>query len=148
MAGHRAIAAAERSEDAVIMAPAARHLADAMTNHGQAATAVAFVTAAARRLEPDLLQRGPEGLSVLGMLFLVAVVVAVDDEGETVPLRHVPRGGGHPQVDIDRGSRAGGGERVGGMAHQPGHTQGVHVIQIGREGGLGRSGGHAGPYPG
>lgn len=66
VAGHRAVAA-ERSEDAVILASAAHHLADAMTNHGQAAAAVAvavaFVTAAARRLEADLLQRGAEGLT-------------------------------------------------------------------------------------
>lgn len=34
VAGHRAVAAAECSEDPVIMASAARHLADAMTNDG------------------------------------------------------------------------------------------------------------------
>ncbi|MEU5583285.1 hypothetical protein ABZ791_37695 [Streptomyces huasconensis] len=90
VAGHRAVAAAERSQDVVIMASAARHLADAMTNHGQAAAAVAFVTAAARRLEPDLLRRGPEGLSVLGMLFLKAAMAQAtaaeaDDHHPTPP---------------------------------------------------------------
>ncbi|GHA72039.1 transcriptional regulator [Streptomyces tauricus] len=95
VAGHRAVAAAERSEDVVIMASAARHLADAMTNHGQAAAAVAFVTAAARRLEPDLLQRGPEGLSVLGMLFLKAAMAQAaaaeaDDHSPTALARVVP----------------------------------------------------------
>ncbi|CAM5290636.1 transcriptional regulator [Streptomyces spiroverticillatus] len=74
VAGHRAVAAAERSQDPVIMASAARHLADAMTAHGQAAAAVQFVTAAARRLQDELVQRGPEGLSVLGMLFLKAAM--------------------------------------------------------------------------
>lgn len=74
VAGHRAVAAAERSEDPVIMASAARHLADAMTNHGQAAAAVAFVTAAADRLQPELRRRGPDGLSVLGMLYLKAAM--------------------------------------------------------------------------
>ncbi|WP_331720645.1 helix-turn-helix domain-containing protein (plasmid) [Streptomyces sp. NBC_01178] len=95
VAGHRAVAAAERSEDVVIMASAARHLADAMTNHGQAAAAVAFVTAAARRLEPDLLRRGPEGLSVLGMLFLKAAMAQAaaaeaDDHSPTALARAVP----------------------------------------------------------
>ncbi|MGH8922882.1 MAG: helix-turn-helix domain-containing protein, partial [Actinomycetes bacterium] len=78
-----------------IMASAARHLADAMTNHGQAAAAVAFVTAAARRLEPDLLRRGPEGLSVLGMLFLKAAMAQAaaaeaDDHSPTALARAVP----------------------------------------------------------
>ena len=95
VAGHRAVAAAERSEDPVIMASAARHLADAMTNHGQAAAAVAFVTAAAHRLQPDLVQRGPEGLSVLGMLFLKAAMAQAaaaeaDDHHPAVLARAVP----------------------------------------------------------
>ncbi|MGP3978984.1 helix-turn-helix domain-containing protein [Streptomyces sp. 8N114] len=76
VAGHRAVAAAERSEDVVVQASAARHLADAMTHHGQAAAAVAFATAAADRLHAELLQRGPDGLSVLGMLFLKAAMAS------------------------------------------------------------------------
>ncbi|MFC4469239.1 hypothetical protein ACFPH6_32785 [Streptomyces xiangluensis] len=68
IARHRAVAAAERSENPVIKASAARHLGDAMTNHGQAASAAEFVLAAAQRLEPELLRSGPDGFSVLGML--------------------------------------------------------------------------------
>ncbi|WP_030019379.1 helix-turn-helix domain-containing protein [Streptomyces monomycini] len=75
-AGHRAVTAAERSENPVIMASAARHLGDAMTNHGQAAAAADFVLSAARRLEPDLLRSGPDGYSVLGMLYLKAAMAA------------------------------------------------------------------------
>ncbi|MEV6425032.1 helix-turn-helix transcriptional regulator [Streptomyces sp. NPDC051662] len=95
VAGHRAVAAAERSEDPVIMASAARHLADAMTSHGQAKAAVAFATAAAERLRPDLLQRGALGLSVLGMLFLKAAlaqaaVAEADDRSPDAAARAVP----------------------------------------------------------
>ncbi|WP_086708921.1 helix-turn-helix domain-containing protein [Streptomyces antimycoticus] len=95
VAGHRAVAAAERSEDSVIMASAARHLADAMTNHGQADAAVAFATAAAHRLQADLVQRGPEGLSVLGMLWLKAAMAQAaaaeaDDHSPDALARKVP----------------------------------------------------------
>ncbi|WP_055689457.1 helix-turn-helix domain-containing protein [Streptomyces prasinus] len=95
VAGHRAVAAAERSEDPVIMASAARHLADAMTSHGQAEAAVAFATAAAERLRPELLRRGSLGLSVLGMLFLKAAlaqaaVAEADDRSPEVAARVVP----------------------------------------------------------
>ncbi|QCX82285.1 hypothetical protein C9F11_43530 (plasmid) [Streptomyces sp. YIM 121038] len=95
LAGHRAVAAAERSQDPVIMASAARHLADAMTNHGQASAAVAFVTAAAHRLQGELLQRGPDGLSVLGMLFLKAAMAQAataeaDDRNSAALARKVP----------------------------------------------------------
>ncbi|MGW5336194.1 helix-turn-helix domain-containing protein [Streptomyces bauhiniae] len=76
VSGHRAVAAAERSEDPVIMASAARHLADAMTAQGQAPAAVAFALASAARLEPDLRARGADGLSVLGMLYLKAAMAA------------------------------------------------------------------------
>ncbi|MFF3276601.1 helix-turn-helix domain-containing protein [Streptomyces chrestomyceticus] len=76
IAGHRAVTAAEQSQNPVIMASAARHLGDAMTNHGQAAAAAEFVLAAARRLEPDLLRSGPDGYSVLGMLYLKAAMAA------------------------------------------------------------------------
>lgn len=72
IAGHRAVTAAERSGDPVIMASAARHLADAMTHHGQPQAAAAFAVAAAGRLEADLKARGADGLSVLGMLYLKA----------------------------------------------------------------------------
>ncbi|MYR41272.1 helix-turn-helix domain-containing protein [Streptomyces sp. SID5910] len=94
-AGQRAVAAAERSGDPVIMASAARHLADAMTAHGQAAAAVTFVTAAANRLQGDLVQSGPEGLSVLGMLWLKAAMAQAaaaeaDDHSPDALARAVP----------------------------------------------------------
>ncbi|MFF0729793.1 XRE family transcriptional regulator [Streptomyces sp. NPDC004134] len=76
LAGHRAVAAAERSEDPVTMASAARHLADDMTNHGQAADAIAD------RLQGELLQRGPDGLSVLGMLYLKAAMAQAAAEAD------------------------------------------------------------------
>ncbi|MBB4929097.1 tetratricopeptide (TPR) repeat protein [Kitasatospora kifunensis] len=74
IAGHRAVAAAERSEDPIIMASSARHLADAMTGHGQPQAAVAFALASAARLAPVLLARGGTAVStsVLGMLYLKA----------------------------------------------------------------------------
>ncbi|MEV5905415.1 helix-turn-helix transcriptional regulator [Streptomyces sp. NPDC052127] len=74
IAGHRAVLAAERSGEPVIMATAARHLADAMTHHGQPHAAADFATAAAERLGPDLLGAGPAGLSTLGMLYLKAAM--------------------------------------------------------------------------
>lgn len=94
-AGQRAVVAAERSGDPVIMASAARHLADAMTAHGQAAAAVTFVTAAANRLQGDLVQCGPEGLSVLGMLWLKAAMAQAaaaeaDDHSPDTLARAVP----------------------------------------------------------
>ncbi|MET9399264.1 helix-turn-helix domain-containing protein [Kitasatospora sp. NPDC002965] len=88
VAGHRAVAAAERSEDPVIMASSARHLADAMTCHGQPEAAVAFALAAAARLAPALLARGgtPAATSVLGMLYLkagLAQAAVAESLGET-----------------------------------------------------------------
>ncbi|MEU7162615.1 helix-turn-helix domain-containing protein [Streptomyces chrestomyceticus] len=88
IAGHRAVTAAEQSQNPVIMASAARHLGDAMTNHGQAAAAAEFVLAAARRLEPDLLRSGPDGYSVLGMLYLKAAMAAAASEADN---RHPAR---------------------------------------------------------
>ncbi|MFI5867751.1 helix-turn-helix domain-containing protein [Streptomyces sp. NPDC051546] len=85
VSAHRAVAAGERSEDPVVMASAARQMADAMTHHGQAEAAAAFAVAVAARLEPDLLARGPDGLSVLGMLYLKAAMAqarAADTEPE------------------------------------------------------------------
>ncbi|MFV8133163.1 helix-turn-helix domain-containing protein [Streptomyces syringium] len=71
---HRAVAAAERTGDPVTMASAARHLADAMTHHGQPRVGADFAVAAAARLSADLQQRGADGLSVLGMLYLKAAM--------------------------------------------------------------------------
>ncbi|WP_369394588.1 hypothetical protein AB5J72_49035 [Streptomyces sp. CG1] len=55
------------------MATAARHLAYAMTDHRQPASAAEFAMAAAS-LTPDPLGVGPEGLSTLGMLYLKAAM--------------------------------------------------------------------------
>ncbi|MFD7688682.1 MULTISPECIES: helix-turn-helix domain-containing protein [Streptomyces] len=95
ISGHRAVAAAERSEDPVIMASAARHLTDAMTAQGQAQAAAAFALAAAARLEPDLRTRGADGLSVLGMLYLKAAMAeatigASDDRRASAAASAVP----------------------------------------------------------
>jgi transcriptional regulator with XRE-family HTH domain len=80
-AADRSVAAAERSQDPVTMAAAARHLADAMTHHGQPRAAVAFAVASAARLEGDVTGRGADGLSVLGMLYLKAAMAsaAIED---------------------------------------------------------------------
>lgn len=93
LAGHRAVAAAEHSENPVIMASAARHLGDAMTMHGEAAAATEFVLSAAARLQPDLLRCGPEGYSVLGMLFLKAAMAsaAAAEADDRHPERHARR---------------------------------------------------------
>ncbi|QKV97119.1 helix-turn-helix transcriptional regulator [Streptomyces sp. NA02950] len=95
VAGHRAVTAAEQSENPVTMASAARHLGDAMTNHGEAAAAATVVLAAARRLEEDLLHCGPDGYSVLGMLYLKAAMAAAaaaeaDDRAPARFARRVP----------------------------------------------------------
>lgn len=95
IAGHRAVAAAERSENPVIKASAARHLGDAMTNDGQAAAAAQFVLAAAERLTPELLRSGADGYSVLGMLYLKAAMAAAaaaeaDDYNPGQHSRRVP----------------------------------------------------------
>ncbi|WP_206508024.1 helix-turn-helix domain-containing protein [Streptomyces chrestomyceticus] len=72
--GTRAVAAAERSGDPVMMGLAACHLSDAMTHHGQAPAATAFAVAAAGRLASDLAAAGPDGLAVLGTLYLKAAM--------------------------------------------------------------------------
>lgn len=85
-AADRSVAAAERSQDPVTMAAAARHLADAMTHHGQPRAAMEFAVAAAGRLEEDLSGRGPDGLSVLGMLYLKAAMASATlDDHDSVP---------------------------------------------------------------
>lgn len=93
IAGHRAVAAAERSENPVIMASAARHLGDAMTNHGQADAAAQFVLASAQRLQDELLRAGPEGYSVLGMLYLKAAMAsaAAAEADDLNPAAHASR---------------------------------------------------------
>ncbi|MER6688518.1 helix-turn-helix domain-containing protein [Streptomyces minutiscleroticus] len=74
LAGRRAVVVAERCGDAAVMATAACHLCDAMTEDGQPAAAARFATAAAARLEPYLVSAGPAGLSALGALYLKAAM--------------------------------------------------------------------------
>ncbi|MFB9594042.1 helix-turn-helix domain-containing protein [Streptomyces racemochromogenes] len=95
LAGHRAVIAAERAGDPVVMASAARHLADAMTADGQPHAAAAFAVTAAERLSPDLVGGGPAGLSVLGMLYLKAAMAqasaaGLDDRRAADAARAVP----------------------------------------------------------
>ncbi|MDH6624658.1 hypothetical protein M2271_002462 [Streptomyces sp. LBL] len=95
IAGHRAVTAAERSENPVLMASAARHLGNAMTNHGQAADAARFVLASAHRLQDELLRSGPGGFSVLGMLYLKAAMASAaaaeaDDRNPAAHARQLP----------------------------------------------------------
>lgn len=112
IAGHRAVTAAERSENPVIMASAARHLGDAMTNHGQAAAAAEFVLAAARRLEADLLRSGLDGYSVLGMLYLKAAMAAAAaaEAEDRDPTRHASRVPDYLDEADEHADRLGGDE--------------------------------------
>ncbi|GCD32382.1 transcriptional regulator [Streptomyces chrestomyceticus JCM 4735] len=50
------------------------HLSVAMTHHGQAPAATAFAVAAAGRLASGLAAAGPDGLAVLGTLYLKAAM--------------------------------------------------------------------------
>ncbi|GHC88034.1 hypothetical protein [Streptomyces flavofungini] len=91
---HRAVVAAERSQDPVVIASAARHLADAMIMHGQAHAAVSFALTAAQRLESALRTRRADGVSVLGMLYLKAAMAqaaigASDDRAAAAAARTV-----------------------------------------------------------
>ncbi|WP_282793737.1 hypothetical protein [Streptomyces sp. CC224B] len=72
--------AAERSGDSMAMAGATRHLCDAMFHRGDGAAAVDLATAVAGRLEADLVDRGEQGLSVLGMLYPKATMAAAHAE--------------------------------------------------------------------
>ncbi|MGW2190463.1 helix-turn-helix domain-containing protein [Streptomyces sp. NPDC001719] len=75
-AAHRAVTAAQAAEDPVMVASAARHLADAMTHHGQAAAGGRLAVQAAARLEGELRAGGADGVSVLGMLYLRAAMAS------------------------------------------------------------------------
>ncbi|MEV7891533.1 helix-turn-helix transcriptional regulator [Streptomyces sp. NPDC088357] len=107
VAGHRAVAAAERSENPVIKASAARRLGEALTSAGQAAGAAQFVLAAAERLAPELLRCGPDGYSVLGMLYLKAAMAAAaaaeaDDRNPGQHARRVPDFLGQAEEQAER----------------------------------------------
>ncbi|MFJ9038034.1 helix-turn-helix domain-containing protein [Streptomyces sp. NPDC102406] len=80
LAADRALAAAERSGDAVQVGAASRRIAKSLVYQQRPQAAVDFATAAARRLEGDLQARGPLGLSTLGMLYLSAALAASSQE--------------------------------------------------------------------
>ncbi|MGW7515659.1 helix-turn-helix domain-containing protein [Streptomyces sp. NPDC054796] len=68
----RALAAAKAAGSPVAIGAASRQVARSLTHQQQPAAAAAFAVDAARRLSDDLTSGGPEGLSTLGMLYLVA----------------------------------------------------------------------------
>ncbi|WP_406501990.1 helix-turn-helix transcriptional regulator [Streptomyces sp. NBC_01590] len=72
----RALAAAERSGDAVAIGAASRRVAKSLTYQQQPRAAVDFAIGAARRLSTELEASGPLGLSTLGMLYLNAAIAA------------------------------------------------------------------------
>jgi hypothetical protein len=76
LAADRALVAAERSGDPVQIGAAARRVAKSLVYQHRPQTAVQFATSTARRLEDELVERGPLGLSTLGMLYLSAALAA------------------------------------------------------------------------
>lgn len=87
LAADRALAAAERSGDPVQIGAAARRVAKSMVYQQRPGQAVEFATAAARRLAAELTERGPLGLSTLGMLYLSAALAASSQERTTARVR-------------------------------------------------------------
>ncbi|MEU0675494.1 helix-turn-helix domain-containing protein [Streptomyces sp. NPDC006172] len=87
LAADRALAAAERSGDPVQMGAAARRVAKSLVYQQRPAAAVDFATAAARRLSDGLTERGPLGLSTLGMLYLSAALAESSQERTTDRVR-------------------------------------------------------------
>lgn len=119
--GNRAVAAAERSEDPVMMGLAACHLSDAMTHDGQAPAATAFAVAAAGRLTPELVTAGADGLSVLGTLYLKAAMAQANAAQSAVDTRTAASVPGHlDQADeyaVQLGDDTGNGAPVSFGAH-------------------------------
>lgn len=87
LAADRALTAAERSQDPVAIGAASRRVAKSLLYQGRPQSAAAFATAAARRLADDLTDRGPLGLSTLGMLYLNAAVACSGQERSTAAVR-------------------------------------------------------------
>lgn len=87
LAADRALAAAERSGNPVQLGAAARRVAKSLVYQQRPETAVEFATAAARRLEGDLVEQGPLGLSTLGMLYLSAALAASSQDRTTARVR-------------------------------------------------------------
>lgn len=76
LAADRALVAAEASGDAVAIGAASRRVARGLIHQQRPAAAASYAVAAATRLRPALERRGTEGLSTLGMLYLVAAIGA------------------------------------------------------------------------
>ncbi|WP_393063832.1 hypothetical protein [Streptomyces sp. LN549] len=87
MAADRALAAAERSGDAVAIGAASRRVAKSLSYQQQPQAAVDFAIGAARRLSSDLEASGSLGLSTLGMLDLNAAIAAATLERSTAAVR-------------------------------------------------------------
>ncbi|MER6347526.1 helix-turn-helix domain-containing protein [Streptomyces sp. NPDC001595] len=87
LAADRALLAAERSGDPVQIGAAARRVVKSLVLQNRPRTAVQFATTAARRLEDGLVERGPLGLSTLGMLHLSAALAASSQERTTTRVR-------------------------------------------------------------
>lgn len=87
LAADRALAAAEQSGDPVQIGAAARRVAKSLVYQKRPQAAVEFAAAAARRLSDDLTERGPLGLSTLGMLYLSATIAASSEERTTARVR-------------------------------------------------------------
>ncbi|MEV7154928.1 helix-turn-helix transcriptional regulator [Streptomyces misionensis] len=87
LAADRALSAAELSGDPVQIGAAARRVAKSLVYQQRPQAAVEFATSAARRLEGELTDRGPLGLSTLGMLYLSAALAASSQERTTSRVR-------------------------------------------------------------
>jgi transcriptional regulator with XRE-family HTH domain len=87
LAANRALVAAERSGDPVQIGAAARRVAKSLVYQHRPQTAVQFATSTARRLEDELVERGPLGLSTLGMLYLSAALAASSQERSPARVR-------------------------------------------------------------
>ncbi|MEW2262485.1 helix-turn-helix domain-containing protein [Streptomyces sp. NPDC047853] len=87
LAADRALTAAERSGDPVQLGAAARRVVKSLVYQQRAETAAEFATVTARRLADGLTERGPLGLSTLGMLYLSAALAASSQERTTARVR-------------------------------------------------------------
>lgn len=104
LAADRALAAAEKSGDPVQIGAAARRVAKSLVYQQRPQAAVQFATTAARRLADGLAERGPLGLSTLGMLYLSAALAASSEERTTA---RVHTAGGYVDEAADVAARQG-----------------------------------------
>jgi transcriptional regulator with XRE-family HTH domain len=105
LAADRALAAAERSGDPVQMGAAARRVAKSLVYQRRPEAAATFATDTARRLSAGLTERGPVGLSTLGMLYLSAAYAASSQDRTTA---RVQAAGDHVDEAEDVARRQGG----------------------------------------